>query len=60
MMMVKIHEDSNTLCRFLRKVCTVNILFASIIVTVCIVDIIITNTIKLQEQVGIIGDVSIK
>ena len=33
-----VHEDSNISCRFLRTVCSVNILFTSIIVTVCIVD----------------------
>ena len=44
-----VHEGSNISCKFCRKVCTGNILFTSIIATVCIVDIIITDTIKLQE-----------
>jgi len=39
--------------QILKKICTVNTLFSSIILTICNVDIIIIDTIKIRR--GIIG-----
>jgi len=43
--------------QILKNICTANILFYSIILTICIVDIIIIDTIKIRRIIkGIIGD----
>jgi len=43
--------------QILKKICTANTLFSSIILTTCNVDVIIIDTIKIRKIIkGIIGD----
>jgi len=42
--------------QILKKICTASTLFSSIMLTICNVDIIIIDTIKIRNNKGIIGD----